>query len=76
MSIKSAQIINKTDAFHFILSEKVKIQQENDRSFASKAGDKMSATIYIPEGLVPVVIGHKGRQVNQFKFDSGAIIII
>ena len=26
--------------------------------------------------MVPVVIGHKGRQVNQFKMESGATIII
>ena len=36
----------------------------------------METIIFVPEGLVSMVIGSKGRQINQFKHESRADLVV
>lgn len=36
----------------------------------------METIVFVPEGLVSMVIGSKGRQINQFKHESRAEIVV
>ena len=65
--IRSSDFNAKTDAFYAIVSYYFRLLRSNEHT---------SVVIFIPEGTVPKVIGQKGRQINQFKEESGAIIVI
>jgi hypothetical protein len=73
VNIEGTLLDYKADALYSILRKFAQAEQEESQS---RNESKLSVVIFVPEGLVSMVIGTKGRQINTFKEDSRASIIV
>ena len=75
LRIKSNEIIKKRDATQHLLDFIVKnnLDHPNDRK---KKGEKIAIIIMIPNGLVSMIIGTKGKQISTLIEQSQASIVI
>ena len=75
LRIKSNDILKKRDATQHLLDFIVKnnLDHPNDRK---KKGEKIAIIIMIPNGLVSMIIGTKGKQISSLIEQSQASIVI
>ena len=75
LRIKSNEILKKRDATQHLLDFIVKnnLDHPNDRK---KKGEKIAIIIMIPNGLVSMIIGTKGKQISSLIEQSQASIVI
>ena len=75
LRIKSNEILKKRDATQHLLDFIVKnnLDHPNDRK---KKGEKIAIIIMIPNGLVSMIIGTKGKQISSLIEQSKASIVI
>ena len=75
LRIKSNDILKKRDATQHLLDFIVKnnLDHPNDRK---KKGEKIAIIIMIPNGLVSMIIGTKGKQISTLIEQSQASIVI
>ena len=75
LRIKSNEILKKRDATQHLLDFIVKnnLDHPSDRK---KKGEKIAIIIMIPNGLVSMIIGTKGKQISSLIEQSQATIVI
>ena len=77
LRIKSNDILKKRDAtqhlLDFIVKNNLDHPHQNDRK---KKGEKIAIIIMIPNGLVSMIIGTKGKQISSLIEQSQASIVI
>ena len=75
LRIKSNEILKKRDATQHLLDFIVKnnLDHPNDHK---KKGEKIAIIIMIPNGLVSMIIGTKGKQISSLIEQSKATIVI
>ena len=76
LNIKSDDIKRKRDAAQQLLEFIVKHNLDEPEEEGKKQTDKISILIMVPNGLVSMIIGTKGRQISNLIRDSGANIVV
>lgn len=70
---ESEKMSNKSDALYLVLKELMRSQTAQSKN---KSRSSLDFMILIPEGLVALVIGGKGRQIKSLMDESGAEIVV
>jgi len=76
LHIKSEEIKKKRDATQNLLEFIVKNNLDEPEEEGKKQTDRISVLIMVPNGLISMIIGTKGRQISNLIKDSGANIVV
>ena len=76
LRIKSNEILKKRDATQHLLDFIVKNNLDHPNDRTKKKGEKIAIIIMIPNGLVSMIIGTKGKQISSLIEQSQASIVI
>ncbi len=75
MIIESPDLQKREEALRMILTNIERI--ERDSSFKGKSfKGEIELMTFVPEGLVAVTIGHKGRLIQKIKDETGVSVVI
>jgi|TARA_B110000285_G_C15123993_1_gene618999 hypothetical protein len=73
MIIESNDLQKREDALRMILSNIERIERDfKGKNFKGE----IELMTFVPEGLVAVTIGHKGRLIQKIKDDTGVSVVI
>ena len=76
LKIKSDDIRKKRDATQHLLEFIVKHNLDHNPNEPQKKGEKIAIIIMIPNGLVSMIIGTRGKQISNLIEESQASIVI
>lgn len=76
LNIKSEDIRKKKEACQNLLEFITKNEMDEPSVEAKKHSDKISVLVLVPNGLISMIIGTKGRQISTLIRDSGANIVV
>jgi polyribonucleotide nucleotidyltransferase len=76
LHIKSEDIKKKRDASQNLLEFIVKNNLDEPDEEGKKQTERISVLIMVPNGLISMIIGTKGRQISNLIKDSGANIVV
>ena len=77
LHIKGEDIKKKKDATVILLDYLMKNNLDNlNEEEEKKPSDKIGVLLFVPNGLVSMIIGTKGRQISNLIKDSGANIVV
>jgi len=77
MIIKSNDLQKREDALREVLTQIERIEKDfngNKNYVSSKV--EIALMTFVPEGLVAVTIGHKGRLIQRIKEETGVSVVI
>lgn len=73
MIIESPDLQKREDALKEVLYRIERIEQDFNKS---KSIQEIELMTFVPEGLVAVTIGHKGRLISKIREDTGISVVI
>jgi hypothetical protein len=76
LNIKSEEMRRKKEATQNLLEYIVKNDIDNADVENKKHSDKISVFVMVPNGLISMIIGTKGRMISNLIKDSGANIVV
>lgn len=76
LHVKSEDIKRKRDAVQDILEFIIRNDFDDPGEDGKKQTDRISVYLMVPNGLVSMIIGTKGRQISNLIKDSGANIVV
>jgi polyribonucleotide nucleotidyltransferase len=76
LNIKSDDIRKKRDATQNLLEFIVKNNIDDPSEEGKKHSERISVLVMVPNGLISMIIGTKGRQISNLIKDSGANIVV
>jgi hypothetical protein len=76
LNIQSEDINRKRDASQMLLEFIVKNSSESDDDSKRRTSDKLNILIMVPNGLVSMIIGTKGRQISKLMKETNALIVV
>jgi hypothetical protein len=76
LNIKSEEMRRKKDATQNLLEYIVKNDIDNPEGESKKHSEKISVFVMVPNGLISMIIGTKGRMISNLIRDSGANIVV
>jgi hypothetical protein len=76
LHIKSEDIKKKRDALQMLLDIILKNNYEENEEGSKHSNEKISVLLLVPNGLVSMIIGTKGRQISNLIRDSGSNIVV
>lgn len=76
LHIKGEDIKKKRDAAQLLLEYIVKNNLNDYNEEERKPSDKLGILLLVPNGLVSMIIGTKGRQISNLIKESGANIVV
>jgi len=76
LHIKAEDIKKKRDATQILLEYIVKNNLDDSNEEDRKSSEKIGILLLVPNGLVSMIIGTKGRQISNLIKDSGANIVV
>lgn len=76
LHIKAEDIKKKRDATQILLEYIVKNNLDDSNEEDRKSSEKIGILLLVPNGLVSMIIGTKGRQISNLIKESGANIVV
>jgi hypothetical protein len=76
LHMKGEDIKKKRDATQILLEYIVKNNLDDHNEEERKPSDKIGILLLVPNGLVSMIIGTKGRQISNLIKESGANIVV
>jgi hypothetical protein len=76
LHIKGEDIKKKRDATQFLLDYIIKNNLDDYNDEDRKPSDRISILLLVPNGLVSMIIGTKGRQISNLIKESSANIVV